>query len=263
MAKIIAIANQKGGVGKTTTTFHLARAAHTQGLKTLVIDLDPQGSLSTVLSQEPLPENSVGIADALTKRAQSSLSLDQVIVGTIWDLVDMAPTVGDVLADVRDEIAAAKVGREFRLRQLLEGLPAGYDLILIDCAPSLDVLTINAFTAADHVLVVTHAGLFSANGLSRLLGTITEIGNYYNADLTVAGVLVNQFEKNTLSGREWRLEIERAVSDRGLRLLVPDMQKRVWIKDSMEAGVGLDEWPSSDSSKAHGTYVQYLTTLLG
>lgn len=263
MAKIIAVANQKGGVGKTTTTIHLARAAQTQGLKTLLIDLDPQGSLTAALSVDLLPENSVGIADALTRRTQLSLPLDQVVIGTIWDLVDMAPTVGDVLADVRDEIASAKVGREFRLRQLLEGLPADYDLVLIDCAPSLDVLTINAFTAADHVLVVTHAGLFSANGLSRLLGTIAEIASYYNADLTVAGVLVNQFEKNTISNREWRLEIEQEMKKRGLRMLEPAMPKRVWIKDAAESGIGLDEWPGAEATKVHGTYVQYLKTLLG
>lgn len=261
MTTTIAIANQKGGVGKTTTTYHLARAAHSQGLKTLVIDMDPQGNLSSALAEERLPENIAGAADALTKRTNQTLTLEQVTIGTIWDQVNLVPTVGDVLADVRDEIAAAKVGREFRLRQVLEQLPAGYDLILIDCAPSLDVLTINAFTAADHVLIITHAAQWSSNGLARLLGTIKDIAHYYNPELTVAGVVINQYEKNTISGAQWRMEIEKEVTDRGLRVLQPPMPKRVFIKDSAEAAVGLDEWPDAQAPEIHRLYVQYLKTI--
>lgn len=262
MAKIIACANQKGGVGKTTTTINLSRAAHTLGLKTLVIDLDPQGNLSSTLAIETLPEDTAGVADALTRRTNQTLTLDEVITDTIWSNVRMAPTVGDVLADVRDEIAAAKVGREFRLRQVLEQLSEEYDLVLIDCAPSLDVLTINAFTAADYVLIVTHAAQWSSNGLARLLGTIEDIKHYYNPELTVAGVMVNQVEKNTINNAQWSREIEMAVTSRGLRVLQPTMPKHVFIKDSAEAATGLDEWPDPQAMKIHQRYVQYLKTIL-
>lgn len=259
MTKTIAIANQKGGVGKTTITYHLARAAQTQGLRTLVLDMDPQGNLSSALAIEALPEDTAGLADALTKRANQTL--EEVIIDTIWDQVSMAPTVGDVLADVRDEIAAAKVGREFRLQQVLEPIKASYDLILIDCAPSLDVLTINAFTASDDVLIVTHAAQWSSNGLARLLGTITDIAHYYNPALTVAGVLINQYEKNTITGAHWKREIDQAVTERGLKVLSPLMPKRIFIKDAAEASIGLDEWPDTDAHQLHRTFVQYLTTI--
>lgn len=262
MAKIIAVANQKGGVGKTITTFHLSRAAHTLGLKTLVIDMDPQGNLTSALSVDQLPEDTAGVADALTRRTNQTMTLDQVVLETIWSKVDMVPTVGDVLADVRDEIAAAKVGREFRLRQVLEQLPTDYDLILIDCAPSLDVLTINAFTAADYVLIVTHAAQWSSNGLYRLLGTIDDIRHYYNPELTVAGVLINQIEVNTINNTQWKHVIEEAVTSRGLRILEPAMPKKVFIKDSAESGKGLDEWPHPKATDIHEIYVSYLTSII-
>lgn len=262
MTTTIAIANQKGGVGKTTTTYHLARAAHTQGLKTLVVDMDPQGNLSSALAVDTLPEDTAGAADALTQRANLAMKIEDVILETIWDQVNLVPTVGDALADVRDEIAAAKVGREFRLRQVLDQLPTGYDLILIDCAPSLDVLAINAFTAADHVLIVTHAAQWSSNGLARLLGTINDIGRYYNPELNIAGVVINQYEKNTIAGPQWRMEIEKAVTDRGLQVLQPPMPKRVFIKDSAEAATGLDEWPDTQAVEVHQLYVRYLNTIL-
>jgi len=255
----IAIANQKGGVGKTTTTYHLARAAHTQGLKTLVIDMDPQGNLSSALAVGPLPEDTAGVADALSRRVDQTLG--EVIIETIWERVSMAPTVGDVLADVRDELAAAKAGRESRLQQGIAQVAGEYDLILIDCAPSLDVLTINAFTAADRVLIITHAAQWSSNGLARLLGTIDDIGRYYNPQLTVAGVVINQIERNTIANAQWRLEIEKAVTDRGLTVLSPSIPKRVFIKDATESATGLDEWPDTQAHELHRTYVNYLSTI--
>lgn len=259
MTTTIAIANQKGGVGKTTTTYHLARAAHTQGLKTLVIDLDPQGNLSSALAVDALPEDTAGVADALSRRADQTL--EEVIIGTIWNQVSMAPTVGDVLADVRDELASAKAGREFRLQQGITQIAGAYDLILIDCAPSLDVLTINAFTAADRVLIITHAAQWSSNGLARLLGTIEDIARFYNSTLSIAGVVINQIERNTLTNAQWRLEIEKAVATRGLQVLSPTIPKRVFIKDAAESATGLDQWPDPDAHQLHQIYVQYLDTI--
>lgn len=259
MPAIIAIANQKGGVGKTTTTYNLARAAHTQGITTLVLDMDPQGNLTSALTATPLAEDHPGIADALHTRAPEQLS--DVLVDTVWSNVTLAPTVGEALAFVRDEMVIAGAGRESRLLDALAPIKDHYELILIDCAPSLDLLTLNAMTAADQVLVITHPAQWSSNGLARLLDTVTNVTRFYNPHLTLAGVMINHYEKQTLNDGHWRREIEAAITQRGLRMIYPAIPKRAVIKAAAEAGVGLDEWTTTEAHNLHETYTQILNTI--
>jgi chromosome partitioning protein len=239
---VISITNQKGGVGKTTTTYHLARAASRRNLRTLVIDLDPQGNLSDSLTE--LEEKQAGMADVLS--ASSSYCLDEVVVETAWNGVYLAPSGGDALAVVRNELITSGPGREMRLAEALRRLDgAPFDLVLIDCAPALDALTTNAFTAADGVLVVTQSRLYSATGLAHLLDAVEAVRAYYNPCLSVVGVLVNQHRANTSQGRHWNSELASACQARGLALLDPPVPDRVAISDSSEAGVGLDDWPGA------------------
>lgn len=259
MTVTIALANQKGGVGKTTTAYNLARAAHTHQIKTLVIDMDPQGNLTSALAAEPLAEDRPGVADALHSRAPEQLS--DVLVETAWSQVTLAPTVGEALAFVRDEMVIAGAGRESRLLEALAPLKDQYELILIDCAPSLDLLTLNAMTAADQVLVITHPAQWSSNGLARLLETIGNVSRFYNPALGVAGVVINHFEKQTLNDAHWRREIEAAITERGLRMIYPPIPKRAVIKAAAEAGVGLDEWSSTEAHHLHQTYARILDTI--
>lgn len=259
MARIFAVANQKGGVGKTTVTLGLTRAAQTEGLKVLVVDMDPQGNLSSTLTAGELPEDQAGVADALSNRSPETLK--SIITGTVWDRVSLAPTVGDVLTAVRDEITSIPTKREFRLRKALEEVRDEYDLVLIDCGPSLDVLTINAFTAADQVLIVTHAAQWSAAGLSRLLGTIEDIIEVYNTKLRIAGVLVNQYERNTLNMPEWLRDITVLAQQHEIPVLDPVIPRRIFIKDAAESSTGLDEWPNADAHKMHRIFVQHLKAL--
>lgn len=239
---VISITNQKGGVGKTTTTYHLARAASRRSLRTLVIDLDPQGNLSDSLTE--LEEKQAGMADVLS--ASSSYCLDEVVVETAWNGVYLAPSGGDALAVVRNELITSGPGREMRLAEALRRLDgAPFDLVLIDCAPALDALTTNAFTAADGVLVVTQSRLYSATGLAHLLDAVEAVRAYYNPCLSVVGVLVNQHRANTSQGKHWNSELASACQARGLTLLDPPVPDRVAISDSSEAGVGLDDWPGA------------------
>lgn len=239
---VISITNQKGGVGKTTTTYHLARAASRGNLRTLVIDLDPQGNLSDSLTE--LEEKQAGMADVLS--ASSSYCLDEVVVETAWNGVYLAPSGGDALAVVRNELITSGPGREMRLAEALRRLDgAPFDLVLIDCAPALDALTTNAFTAADGVLVVTQSRLYSATGLAHLLDAVEAVRAYYNPCLSVVGVLVNQHRANTSQGKHWNSELASACQARGLALLDPPVPDRVAISDSSEAGVGLDDWPGA------------------
>lgn len=236
---IVAVTNQKGGVGKTTTTYHLARAASLRGLRVLVIDLDPQGNLSDSLVE--LEDGQAGMADALSSRSECSLG--DVIVPTRWDRVHLAPSGADALAAVRDELVTVAFGRERRLAEQLRQVEGSFDLVFIDCAPALDALTANALAAADGVLVITQSRLYSASGLAHLLEAVAAARAYYNPRLRIAGVLVNQHKARTRQGTHWLDELASACGERGLPLLVPPVPDMVAISDAAEAGLGLDEWP--------------------
>jgi len=239
--KTIAICNQKGGVGKSTTAFHLARAAVRKNLRVLVIDMDPQGNITAALTRDTLEEDAPGVADALSARAKDTLT--DVIVPAVWPGADLAPTVGEALAFVRDELVIAGAGREGRLRVALAGLEDRYDLVLIDCPPSLDQLTINALTAADGVLVVTQSKLWSSSGLAHLLATMASVRAYYNPTLEALGIVVNLHENGTVSGTHWLAELTEAAGAQGIPVFTPPVPKRVVISDAVEASRGLDEWP--------------------
>ncbi len=260
-ARIFALCNQKGGVGKSTTTFHLARAAVLAGRRVLVVDNDPQGNLTAVIAAEPVAEDQAGLADVLSARAPETIR--DVIVAGVWPGLDVVPTTGVTLGYVRDELVIGGAGREVRLRQALADVADDYDLILIDCAPSLDQLTINGLTAAHGVVVVTHSKQWSLSGLAQLLDTINNVREYYNPGLHVAAVLVNQHESGTVSGQAWLDELDTAAQTRGLTVLTPPIPKRVVISDATEAARGLDEWGSTEARGLAAIYADHLASIEG
>ncbi len=260
-ARVYALCNQKGGVGKSTTAFHLARAAVLRGDRVLLVDNDPQGNLTSVTAAEDVSEDQAGLADALSARAPETLQ--DVIVAGIWPGLDLVPTVGVTLGAVRDELVIAGAGREGRLHEALSEVIEDYDLILIDCAPSLDQLTINGLTAAGGVIIVTHSKLWSANGLAQLLDTISSVRQYYNPDLEVAGIIVNQHEDRTLAGRHWLEELTAAADQRSLKVLNPPIPKRVAISDATEVAQGLDQLGTADATALAALYDLHLSALKG
>ena len=256
-ARVIAMTNQKGGVGKTTTTRNLARAGQQMGLRVLVIDADPQGNLTDALGAEDLPPDVAGLADALSSRAEATLA--EVIVPSIWERVDLVPAGGDVLESVRDELVVAGAGRESWLRRGLEPVLRDYDVVLIDCRPALDQLTLNALTAADVAAIVTNPDLFSANGIARLHATIEAVREHYNPRLRIGGVIINHHEAaTTLQTRHWLNELAEA----GLPLLEPAIPRHTWIGSANAQGIALDEL-SPEGRAVADTYAAHLTTLIG
>lgn len=260
-ARIIALCNQKGGVGKSTTAFQLARAAVRRDRRVLIVDNDPQGNLTHVATANPVTDGQVGLADALSNRTEETIR--DVITEGIWPGLDVVPTSGAALGVVRDELVITGAGRERRLKEALAQVADDYDLILIDSPPSLDQLTINALTAADAVAVVTHSKLFSANGLAQLLDTIEDVRHYYNPDLYVGAIIVNQHEEQTVSGKSWLGELREAAETRGLALLDPPIPKRVVISDATEAAYGLDQWGSGDTADLVAMYDAHLDAIEG
>lgn len=193
MAKIITIANQKGGVGKTTTTVNLAASLAAAEKHTLVVDMDPQANATSGfgLNQEELKST-------IYQVMVSSKPLDQIIQKTNMDFLDIAPSHVDLIGAELELVSA--ISRETILGRALERAKGLYDFILIDCPPSLGLLTLNALTAADSVLVPLQCEYYALEGLSRLLGTIKLVKGALNPSIELEGILLTMFDpRNNLS----------------------------------------------------------------
>ena len=205
-ARVIAVANQKGGVGKTTTAINLGAALADAGRRILLLDLDPQGHTAIGLGIDPetLPAT---MYDVLTRRA----TLEEIVTGAGVQRLAVAPSNIDL---AMGEIELAGVaGREFLVREQLQQLNGRFDAVLIDCPPSLSVLTLNALTAATEVLVPVQAQYYSYVGFAGLMETVELVRRRLNPGLELAGVVITQFDRRTTIHRksvdELRTELGR------------------------------------------------------
>ncbi|MBN8993841.1 MAG: ParA family protein [Rhizobiales bacterium] len=199
--RVIALANQKGGVGKTTTAINLGTALAAIGEEVLIVDLDPQGNASTGLGIDR-KDRTYSTYDLLT----GSASLSETVVATAVPRVSVAPSTLDLLG-VELEIAN-ETDRAFRLRSALAGAgqaEAGkprYTYVLVDCPPSLNLLTINAMAAAHSILVPLQCEFFALEGLSQLLHTVEQVKASLNPELTIHGIVLTMFDgRNTLANQ--------------------------------------------------------------
>lgn len=191
MEKIIAVTNQKGGVGKTTTSLSLINALHLRGYKVLGVDLDPQGSLGFSAGLDI--ENSETVYEVL----KGTAAIEDVIVST--DLGDILPS--NILLSTA-ELEFNTPGREYLLRNELTKVEGNYDYIIIDTPPALNVLTINAYVASGALIIPMAPEILSLLGISQIRDTINTVRKYYNPDLRVLGILLNKFNGRLTLNRE-------------------------------------------------------------
>ena len=194
MAKIYSIINQKGGVGKTTTTINLGTAMAACGANVLIIDMDPQGNLSTGMGVEKVKREK-GVYNILI----DNLSINDAVIKTEIPNLNLIPSNDDLLGI--DIELSNESDRVMRLKKALEDLNS-YDYILLDCPPSLRLLTLNALVASTGALVPLQAEFYALEGLSQLLKTIEDIKNSVNHDLMLEGVIITMFDgRNNLSNQ--------------------------------------------------------------
>jgi chromosome partitioning protein len=237
-ARVIAMCNQKGGVGKTTTTINLGAALAEYGRKVLLVDFDPQGSLSVGLGMNP-HEIELSVYNLLMER---DVTLEDVVVPSGVPGMDLLPSNIDLSA--AEVQLVHEVAREQTLQRVLGPAVADYDVILIDCQPSLGLLTVNALTAADGVIVPLECEYFALRGVALLKTTIDKVRERLNPKLEIDGVLGTMFDGRTLHGRE---VMERLVQAWGDQVFHTVIRRTVKFSDSTVAGEPITSYASSST----------------
>lgn len=214
MGKILAVTNQKGGVGKTTTAINVAASLAANDLRILVIDSDPQGNATTGLGVSKDPARA-----SLYHVLLGGAELADAVVHTGFEGLDLVP--GDKnLVGANLELVDAN-HREFRLQEKVAPLRAQYDFILIDCPPALDLLTLNALIAADSVLVPIQCEFFALEGISELMDTIQRIRDSFGHPLAIEGILLTMFDDRTNLTRQVAADLKDFFGDQVFTTIIP------------------------------------------
>ncbi|MEY8306021.1 ParA family protein [Enterococcus faecium] len=214
MAQIISVANQKGGVGKTTTTVNLGACLASLGKKVLLVDMDAQGNATSGVGIRK-PDVTRDIYDVLV----NELPIDEATLITEHENLSIVPATLQ-LAGAEIELTSM-MARESRLKESLAEVSSQYDYILIDCPPSLGHLTINSFTASDSILIPVQCEYYALEGLSQLLNTVRLVQKHFNPELEIEGVLLTMYDARTNLGNEVVEEVRKYFREKVYETIIP------------------------------------------
>lgn len=237
-ARIISMVNQKGGVGKTTSTVSLGAALADYGRRVLLVDFDPQGALSVALGYNP-NDMELTVYNMIT---DATCELGDVLVTTDVPGMDLLPSNIDLSA--AEIQLVSEVGREYALQRSLASVVNDYDVILIDCQPSLGLLTVNALTASTDVIIPMETEYFALRGVALLTDTIGKVMGRLNPDLRILGVLATMYDPRTLHSREVLETVTKAFGDQVFTTVI---NRTVKFPDAAVAGEPITSFASSSS----------------
>lgn len=221
MARITAVINQKGGVGKTTTSMNLAAGLNYRGMRVLLLDMDAQGNSSMTMGAQ---KSNYTIMDVLLNRC--SIDEAKQSVGINLDIVPGSEEL------VGADMNLTEVGKEYRLKEALEKITDSYDHVIIDTPPALGILTVNALTAADDIIIPTQADLYSLDAIGKLFGTISTVRRYTNQNLKISGILITRYAGHTLISKKLHGMISDVADKIGSRVFDTVIKETVSIKEA-------------------------------
>ena len=250
MGKIIAIANQKGGVGKTTTSVNLAASLGVLEKKVLLIDADPQANATSGLGVD-----CDSVTEGTYQVLEHTLTAAETIIETSSPNVDLIPSHIDLVA-IEIELVD-KPNREYMLKQAINDLKTIYDYILIDCAPSLGLLTLNALTAADSVIIPIQCEYFALEGLGKLLNTVKSVQRIHNPDLDIEGMVLTMYDSRLRLSNQVVEEVRKHFGDMVFKTII---QRNVRLGEAPSYGETIIKYDAS--SKGAANYLNMASELL-
>ncbi|NYJ27329.1 ParA family protein [Allomuricauda sp. ARW1Y1] len=250
MGKIIAIANQKGGVGKTTTTVNLAASLGVLEKKVLLIDADPQANATSGLGIDV-----DSMENGTYQLLEHTMSVEEVTVTTDSPNVDLVPAHIDLVA-IEIELVD-KDNREYMMKEALKNLGDKYDFVLIDCAPSLGLLTLNALTAADSVMIPIQCEYFALEGLGKLLNTVKSVQKIHNNDLDIEGMLLTMYDSRLRLSNQVVEEVKKHFADMVFDTII---QRNVRLSEAPSYGESIIKYDAS--SKGASNYLNLANEIL-
>ncbi len=246
MGKVVSVANQKGGVGKTTTAVNLSTILAKKGKKVLLIDADPQGNATSGLGIDK--DVNFSVYDVLV----NDVEIENTLAKTVVKNLDVCPSNIN-LAGAEVELVSM-ISREQRLKEKLDSQKDKYDYIIIDCPPSLGLITLNAFTASDSVLIPVQCEYYALEGLGQLINTINLVKKHLNKDLIVEGALLTMFDIRTNLSNQVVKEVNKYFENKVYKTVIP---RNVKLSEAPSYGMPISVYdPKSKGAKSYEKFVK-------